>query len=431
MNFSAKIKLRKPVRADGTCQVLLQVIIGAAVWPHNLKLGWPPQLFDEELGRCLTSLPPALRRPDYPAVLAAATAAAGGTGPLLAKRAQDFNLLIGKALAKANEVFVTWRLSQQALTLEQFRKDFSTASSKNDFVAYFRAKIVERHRKERISDITRKNHFSTLNALAAFRPYIPFDTLTTDFADDFDAYLKKNVKGLNTRWGRHKDVKTYLALARKDRMKFEDPYADFKNREVAGQWKPLRPAELEKLEAYYRLCAPRSIQRRVLARFLFSCCSSLRLGDLKNIANAAIENREMTFKAHKTYQKTLAETMLPLTHRALGYLQDAQDEEGLPGFYNYADQYSNRMLTAIGQQLGIESRVHHHVGRETFATESIRRGGKVEVLQKLMGHTKISTTMKYVHVDDDMKARPLPTSTRWTPNKKPRQLPRLNVIGLG
>ena len=170
-------------------------------------------------------------------------------------------------------------------------------------MAYFRAKIVERHRKEKISDITRKNHFSTLNALAAFRPYIPFDTLTTDFTDDFDAYLKKTVKGLNTRWGRHKDVKTYLALARKDRMKFENPYEDFKNREEPGQWKPLRPAELEKLMDFYRLCAPRTIQRRVLARFLFSCCSSLRLGDLKNIANAAIENREMTFKAHKTYPK--------------------------------------------------------------------------------------------------------------------------------
>jgi site-specific recombinase XerD len=53
--------------------------------------------------------------------------------------------------------------------------------------------------------------------------------------------------------------------------------------------------------------------------------------------------------------------------------------------------------------LDIESRLHHHVGRETFATEFIRRGGKVEGLQKLMNHAKITTTMKYVHVDDDMK----------------------------
>ena len=403
MNFSAKIKLRKPARQDGTCQVLLQVIIGSKVWPHSLGLGWPLQLFDEELGQCLTNLAPAQRGPDYKALVATATAAAGGTAQSLAERARDHNLIIGQALAKANEVFVSWRLSKETLTMERFQRDFVTAGSKNDFITYFKAKIIERHRKEKISNITRKNHFSTYNALVAFRPCLPFNTLSTDFADEFDRYLKKHVKGLNTRWGRHKDVKTYLALARKERYKFEDPYEDFKNREEPGKWKPLRTAELEKLEAYYRLCAPKQINRRILARFLFSCCSSLRLGDLKNIANAAIENRELTFQAQKTYAKTLVETMLPLTHRALRYLQDAQEEEDLPGFYNYADQYSNRVLTAISQLLGIESRIHHHVGRETFATEFIRRGGKVEVLQKLMEHAKIVTTMKYVHVDDDMK----------------------------
>jgi site-specific recombinase XerD len=42
------------------------------------------------------------------------------------------------------------------------------------------------------------------------------------------------------------------------------------------------------------------------------------------------------------------------------------------------------------------------VSYETFATEFIRKGGAVQALQKLMGHTKITTTMKYVHVDEQM-----------------------------
>lgn len=95
--------------------------------------------------------------------------------------------------------------------------------------------------------------------------------------------------------------------------------------------------------------------------------------------------------------------MLPLTKKALSYLQEAQEEEELPGFYNYSDQYSNRALTAIGEMLGIETRIHWHVGRETFGTEFTRRGGNIVVLQKLMDHAKISTTMKYVHIDADMK----------------------------
>jgi len=403
MNFSAKIKLRRPARRDGTCSILLQVIVGGTVWPKSLDLGWPELLFDEERGECLTSLPAASRPPTYKEVLAEAIMLAGGTPAAFVKRAKDHNLLIGQALAKANEVQVRWRLSNEVLTLERFRRDFETAGDKSDFITYYRAKLTERYRKGKITFNTRKNHLSTLNALIAFRPVIPFNTLTTDFADDFNHYLEKKVKSLNTRWGRHKDVKTYLALAKLDRLKFENPYQHFKNKDEPGQWKALKPDELAKLEAYYLLCSPGTIYRRVLAKFLFSCNSSLRLGDLKNIGQAKLENRELIFKAQKTYAKKLQETMLPLTKRALRYLQDAQEEEELPGFYNYTDQYSNRVLTAIGQMLGIESRIHWHVGRETFGTEFARRGGNIVVLQKLMDHAKISTTMKYVHVDADMK----------------------------
>jgi site-specific recombinase XerD len=403
VNFSVKINLRRPSRRDGTCTVRLQVIIGSEVWFHNLELSWPEILFDEKRSVCLTSLPLSVRPANYLQVVEAMTALAGGTQKAFVKRGADYNLLIGQALAKANEVQVRWRLSGEVLTMERFKRDFETAGDKSDFITYYRAKMTERYRKGKISANTRKNHLSTLNALIGFRPVIPFNALTTDFADDFNHYLEKKVKSLNTRWGRHKDVKTYLALARLDRLKFEDPYQHFKNKDEPGKWKPLKSDELAKLEAYYQLCAPGTIHRRVLAKFLFSCNSSLRLGDLKNIGQAKLENQELIFKAQKTYAKKLQETMLPLTKRALRYLQEAQEEEELPGFYNYTDQYSNRVLTAIGQLLGIESRIHWHVGRETFGTEFSRRGGNITVLQKLMDHAKISTTMKYVHVDADMK----------------------------
>ncbi|UOQ66796.1 tyrosine-type recombinase/integrase [Hymenobacter volaticus] len=95
--------------------------------------------------------------------------------------------------------------------------------------------------------------------------------------------------------------------------------------------------------------------------------------------------------------------MLPLTKEAISYLEDSRLEEGCVGFHSYADQYSNRTLKAIAKELEIETDLHHHIGRETFATEFIRRGGKIEVLQTLLDHGKISTTLKYVHVDDDMK----------------------------
>ena len=52
---------------------------------------------------------------------------------------------------------------------------------------------------------------------------------------------------------------------------------------------------------------------------------------------------------------------------------------------------------------GIRKNLTMHVARHTFATEYLRNGGHVHVLQQLMGHSKITTTMIYVHVDSEMK----------------------------
>lgn len=157
------------------------------MWLQNLDLGWPEALFDDALGTCLTSLPVASRPADYHEVIDQAVARAGGRRNFL-KRAADYNLLMGQALAKANEVQVHWRLSNEVLTMDRFKRDYETAGSRTDFIAYFRAKIIERHRKEEITNTTRKNHFSSLNALAAFRLVIPFHSFTTDFADEYHRY---------------------------------------------------------------------------------------------------------------------------------------------------------------------------------------------------------------------------------------------------
>lgn len=404
MGYSAKVVLRRPARKDGTCQVRLLVILDGRSVPIGLKVNWPPALFDESAGRCLASVPAKDRQPAYAEQLAHATATAGSPAAL-AQLAKDYNLIIGQAQGRANEIFVEARLSSQPLSAERFLIEFSTEGSKDDFVKYYYNKVVERHRKGQITDITKKNHLSTWRALKAFRAVIPFYTLGPAFADDFKLYLDKHVRSLNTRWGRHKDVKTYLSWARKEKIKFEDPYAYFKNQSEPGKWLPLKPDELRKLEAYYVLCAAGTPQRQILGKFLFSCKCGLRLGDLKNIGNSKLEGNRLTFEMQKGWSNSLKASMLPLTRQALGYLGDAQEEEGLAGFRNYTDQYENRALTAIGLQLGIDTHLHHHVGRETFATEFIRKGGQVTILQKLMGHTKISTTMKYVHVDDDMKCQ--------------------------
>ncbi|MDJ0367513.1 site-specific integrase [Hymenobacter sp. H14-R3] len=390
----------------------------------NIPLGfaWPEVLWEKELGKCLAKLPAARRSPE-------ALEQLGALGPEAGKKAADHNLLIGQALGTANEIAIRYRLSNRHLTADEFLREYNTGASKEDFLVYMGARADERYRRGQITQNTHKSHHSTLNKLREFIAYgkrptrsnlgkkpapapgsspadsvLPFCDLTHKLSHDFDAWLKTACESCqNTRSGRHRNVKAYLELARRDKITFEDPYEYFVNSTVAGQWKALTEAELAKLEEHYNRLDVGSTHRHMLQKFLFSCHCGLRLGDLKQMASVKVVGQQMVLQPHKTYRYDEKDLLLPITKRALRYLTDSQTENECEGFRIYSDQYTNRQLGIIGTNLRIETKLHHHIGRETFATNFIRRGGKVEVLQKLLGHKKLSMTMKYVHVDEAMK----------------------------
>ena len=57
-------------------------------------------------------------------------------------------------------------------------------------------------------------------------------------------------------------------------------------------------------------------------------------------------------------------------------------------------------LRELGKKLEI-SRVHPHKFRRTLATKAIDKGMPVEQVQRLLGHSKIDTTMQYAMVDQN------------------------------
>ena len=71
----------------------------------------------------------------------------------------------------------------------------------------------------------------------------------------------------------------------------------------------------------------------------------------------------------------------------------------------------NQCLKVLAAAVGINTRVHSHLARHTFATRMLRMGVKIENLSKMLGHTNITQTQKYakvmaqsVHDDFDMVA---------------------------
>jgi integrase/recombinase XerD len=54
----------------------------------------------------------------------------------------------------------------------------------------------------------------------------------------------------------------------------------------------------------------------------------------------------------------------------------------------------------LQKKLGVP-RIGFHKLRHTFATEYLRRGGDVVRLSRTLGHTQITTTMRYLHLVTD------------------------------
>lgn len=62
-------------------------------------------------------------------------------------------------------------------------------------------------------------------------------------------------------------------------------------------------------------------------------------------------------------------------------------------------------LRKAGLRAKITKRVHPHLLRHSFATHFLENGGNLQMLQKLLGHKEVTTTMIYTHCVDLKVAR--------------------------
>jgi integrase len=58
----------------------------------------------------------------------------------------------------------------------------------------------------------------------------------------------------------------------------------------------------------------------------------------------------------------------------------------------------NRMLKAIGEMAGIETKLHSHLARHSFATYMLSKGTRIEHVGKMLGQSNIKTTQRYAKV---------------------------------
>ena len=64
-------------------------------------------------------------------------------------------------------------------------------------------------------------------------------------------------------------------------------------------------------------------------------------------------------------------------------------------------RYVQRMVKRYAAKAGIDKNISPHTLRHSFATDLYRETSKIRLVQKVLGHSDLSTTMIYTHIFDE------------------------------
>lgn len=374
MRASCYVRIRKERPSKtGTAAVFLQININGQLTTLPLQISWPVIFFDNVNGKFL----PRFKDDTL---------------------AHDYNLEATKEAGKCNEIFIFYRHSDANLTVELFHREIKNYGSRKNFIRWAELDVEERYTLSQIEKQSWKNDRTALKMIRAYKEVISFAEIDKGFLEAMQAWMS-NKKGLaiSTVWRYMQTALTYIRRADGMgvgiNMKSVDEYKlpSYDSRIVY-----LKPKQIETLKAYYNSELIPSHLKRTLGQFLFSCHAGLRFSDIERVTWANVYDDLLIFEPWKT-RKLQKVVTIPLYNNHFEYFQSTKGKL----FDTVSSKTTNEQLKDIAIAAGIRIHLTTHVARHTFATEFLRRGGRVETLQKLMGHKKIETTMKYVHVDEE------------------------------
>lgn len=170
----------------------------------------------------------------------------------------------------------------------------------------------------------------------------------------------------------------------------------------AKQWQRL-PDVLSGSEVSLLLEHLRPIVHQTIAILCYS--AGLRLGEACSLKTEDIDSSRRII--HIRSAKGNKDRMVPLTPRLLESLRKYWKERRPTGPYLFPGSTPGRSidvtafqkaLTLASLRARIDKKVSPHVLRHSYATHMIEAGADLRSLQLLLGHSCISSTIRYVHL---------------------------------
>lgn len=292
------------------------------------------------------------------------------------------------------------------------------------FYKYVENKILLERAEEEKSSKTLDNYDSQIIKLKTYREKLSIHEVVTPFIKEYVLYLKRDLgQSKNTVYHTKCFLRKYTKMLFKEGKIFQNPFDDYKVGtpfEVEPQY--LEQGELKLLHDLYdskelleNIKKAKSKhardfnigekQQAVLRYFLVACYTGFRHSDIKTLKREHIKGKYIEKTLEKGYLNTKKRVKIPIRKRLYSLL-DMNNPNGLL-FENpvYEDSQTNKYLKQIIKYAKIDKNITFHKARYTFAIISLIIGMNIITIKDILGHSELSTTLRYAKVADSLRDR--------------------------
>ena len=160
---------------------------------------------------------------------------------------------------------------------------------------------------------------------------------------------------------------------------------------------------VEEIQKMFDVCENK--KHKLILALLYSC--SLRVSEVINLKWKNIDRSRMVLyildaKGGKNRQ-------VPLNNILIKLMEEYYREYKTQSFIfkgQFSEQYSSRSVLQVVKQLalkaGIDKRAYTHLIRHCSASHMVENGIDINLIQKILGHQNIKTTLLYTHISHNI-----------------------------
>lgn len=250
--------------------------------------------------------------------------------------------------------------------------------------------FVQRMTSKNWSKSTMDNYASQVRCF--LRQFQTRDRARNITASEIEQYLNERV-AINTRKHARCAIQAFYSLAVNQPMKLQHIPWPKKDRKLP---QPIEASDIKKM-----LDVCQNLKHKAIICLLYGC--GLRVSEVINLKPDHIDSKAMVIniiagKGKKDRIVMLDPGLLALLRK---YYTTYQPKEHLFNgqFTNqYSERSINQFLKKYAKMAGVRGRIHAHLLRHSFATHALEAGTDISLIQKLLGHNSIKTTLIYTHV---------------------------------